>query len=150
MDASRETVDNRPAYTDEHVLAYPGDYIAGIDLYNAGEFHAAHDAWEARWVDDCGPREKLFLQAMIQSAVVFHHLEIGRPGAARRMYQMATEKFSRLNTSRFMSLDLVDYQAQLGRSIAWLLTGEDPREITPPAKIEPPVIKLLPGVMDYD
>ena len=33
------------AYLDVHVAAYPIEYIAGIDLYNAGEFHAAHDAW---------------------------------------------------------------------------------------------------------
>ncbi len=149
MNAQQEITAERPAYTDEHVLAYPGDYIAGIDLYNAGEFHAAHDAWEARWVDDCGPREKLFLQAMIQSAVIFHHLEIGRPGAARRMYQMATEKFARLGVTRFMSLDLVDYQAQLERALRWLLTAADPREVVRP-EFEPPVIRLLPGVMEYD
>src|SRR5918999_915421 len=102
-----------PAYTEAHAAAYPVEYLAGIDLYNAGEFHAAHDAWEERWVDMAGPREKLFLQALIQSAVVFHHLEIGRPGAARRMYQLALEKFERLGAARFMSLDLEDYRAQL-------------------------------------
>lgn len=149
MNASHEIAEQQPAYTDEHVLAYPGDYIAGIDLYNAGEFHAAHDAWEARWVDDCGPQEKLFLQAMIQSAVAFHHLEIGRPGAARRMYQMCKEKFARLGTTCFMSLDLVDYQAQLDRSLSWLETAADPRELTPP-EVAPPIIKLSPGVTEYD
>jgi Domain of unknown function (DUF309) len=138
-----------PAYTEAHVLAYPVEYIAGIDLYNAGEFHAAHDAWEDRWRDDAGPREKLFLQALIQSAVAFHHLEIGRPGAARRMYQMAKEKFARLGVLQFMSLDLVDYQAQLDRSLAWLLTVSDPRELLPP-QVEPPVIRLLAEIMDYD
>ena len=137
------------AYTAEHAAAYPDDYLAGIDLYNAGEFHAAHDAWEARWVDEAGPREKLFLQAMIQSAVAFHHLEIGRRGAARRMYLMAKEKFARLETSRFMSLDLVDYQAQLDRALAWLTSGPDPRELTQP-EMEFPSIKLLPDVMEYD
>jgi len=81
------------AYSDAHIVAYPIEYIAGIDLYNAGEFHAAHDACEERWMGEVGPKEKLFLQAMIQSAVAFHHLQIGRPGAARRMYQMAKEKF---------------------------------------------------------
>ncbi|PYS32158.1 MAG: hypothetical protein DMF75_12785 [Acidobacteria bacterium] len=35
-------------YTNEHLVAYPVEYIAGIDLYNAGEYHAAHDAWEER------------------------------------------------------------------------------------------------------
>jgi Domain of unknown function (DUF309) len=149
MSTMQESADERPPYGDEHVAAYPEDYIAGIDLYNAGEFHAAHDAWESRWMDDVGPSEKLFLQAMIQSAVAFHHLEIGRPGAARRMYQMAKEKFARLNTDRFMSLDLQDYQAQLDRSLSWLLDAPDPRVLLPP-EVAPPVIRLLPGVMEYD
>src|SRR5581483_7847454 len=130
-----------PYYTEEHLLKYPIEYIAGIDLYNAGEFHAAHDAWEERWMGPVAPYEKLFLQAMIQSAVAFHHLQIGRPGAARRMYLMSKEKYEKLNQTIFMSLDLNDYQAQLDRALAWLLTVPDPREIEQP-KIEPPVICL--------
>src|SRR5918911_3549602 len=139
----------RPAYTDEHLIAYPLEYFVGIDLYNAREFHAAHDAWEERWLGECGPREKLFLQAMIQSAVAFHHLEIGRPGAARRMYQMAKEKFARLGVPSFMSLDLEDYQSQLDRALSWLLTVPDPRELEQP-DMTLPVIRLMPEVMEYD
>src|SRR5438270_2613676 len=89
------------AYQPAHLFAYPVEYIAGIDLYNAGEFHAAHDAWEERWLGAVGPAEKLFLQAMIQSAVAFHHLQIGRPGAARQMYTRAKEKFDRLGKDVF-------------------------------------------------
>ncbi|MDT5263192.1 MAG: uncharacterized protein QOC61_2196 [Acidobacteriota bacterium] len=137
-------------YTEEHAARYPGEYLAGIDLYNAGEFHAAHDAWEDRWRDDCGPREKLFLQALIQSAVIFHHIEIGRRGAARRMYGMALEKFARLGLARFMSLDIEEYLAQLERSLSWLAAAEDPRDAVPPHVLAPPRIVLLPGVMDYD
>jgi hypothetical protein len=48
-----------------------------------------------------------------------------------------------------MSLDLADYQAQLERALSWLLTAADPREVTPP-QFEPPVIRLLPEVMEYD
>jgi hypothetical protein len=139
----------RPAYTEEHLVAYPLEYFVGIDLYNAHEFHAAHDAWEERWIGEAAPREKLFLQAMIQSAVAFHHLEIGRPGAARRMYQMSKEKFARLGTKVFMSLDLEDYQAQLDRALSWLETVPDPRELVQP-EIDPPVIRLVPGVMEYE
>jgi predicted metal-dependent hydrolase len=137
------------AYNDEHLVAYPIEYIAGIDLYNAGEFHAAHDAWEERWMGPVAPDERLFLQAMIQSAVAFHHLQIGRPGAARRMYLMAKEKFARLDRQVFMSLDLEDYQAQLDRALSWLLSVPDPRELEPP-KVEPPVIRLLPGVTAFE
>lgn len=149
VEREEAAADERAAYTEAHAAAYPVEYMAGIDLYNAREFHAAHDAWEERWVDRAGPREKLFLQAMIQSAVVFHHLEIGRPGAARRMYQLATEKFERLGAERFMSLDLTDYRRQLERSLSWLLEAEDPREAVAP-EFEPPVIRLLPEVMEFD
>ena len=138
------------AYAEEHARAYPPEYLAGIDLYNAGEFHAAHDAWEERWRDDCGPREKLFLQALTQSAVVFHHLEIGRRGAARRMYGMALEKFARLGAARFMSLDVDDYLARLAHALSWLAAAEDPRDATPPANFAPPRIRLLPGADGYD
>lgn len=142
-------VHKQPSYTDAHIAAYPVEYIAGIDLYNAGEFHAAHDAWEERWMGEAGAQEKLFLQAMIQSAVAFHHLEIGRPGAARQMYQRAKEKFARLGTNVFMSLDLEDYQAQLDTALSWLLTVPDPRELTQP-NLPPPRITLLRELSDYD
>ncbi|HEY5883856.1 MAG TPA: DUF309 domain-containing protein [Pyrinomonadaceae bacterium] len=137
------------AYTDAHIAAYPVEYIAGIDLYNAGEFHAAHDAWEERWMGEVAAQEKLFLQAMIQSAVAFHHLEIGRPGAARQMYQRAKEKFARLGSDVFMSLDLVNYQAQLDAALSWLLTAADPRELVAP-DFEAPKIRLLPELNEYE
>ncbi len=138
-----------PGYTDAHVVAYPVEYIAGIDLYNSGEFHAAHDAWEERWMGEVGPQEKLFLQAMIQSAVAFHHLDIGRPGAARQMYTRAKEKFARLNRRVFMSLDLEVYQAQLDTALSWLLTAADPRTLPMP-EIIPPRIRLLPAIDEFD
>ena len=134
-----------PSYTEPHILAYPVEYLAGIDLYNAGEFHAAHDAWEERWMGPVAPDEKLFLQAMIQSAVAFHHLQIGRPGAARQMYLAAKEKFGRLGCKVFMSLDLEDYQAQLDRALSWLTSVPDPRTIEQPP-IDPPVIRLIAAV----
>jgi hypothetical protein len=82
---------------------------------------------------------------MIQSAVAFHHLQIGRPGAARRMYLMAKEKFARLGQPVFMSLDLAEYQAQLDGALSWLLSVPDPREIEQP-ELRPPTISLRPEV----
>jgi hypothetical protein len=145
-----EVIDDRePPYTAAHLLKYPAEYFAGIDLFNAGEFHAAHDAWEDRWRGPVGPGEKLFLQAMIQSAVAFHHLEIGKPGAARRMHQIAREKFARLGTDCFMSLDLNDFQRQLATALSWLESGPDPREIVQP-EIKFPKIHLISETMDFD
>jgi len=138
-----------PFYTDAHIVAYPVVYIAGIDLYNAGEFHAAHDVWEERWMGEVGPQEKLFLQAMIQSAVAFHHLDIGRPGASRQMYQRAKEKFGRLGKRVFMSLDLEEYQSQLDTALSWLMSVADPRE-HPMPQIRHPKIRLLAEVNEFD
>lgn len=149
MELSQASSQQIVAYAESHLLAYPVEYIAGIDLYNAGEFHAAHDAWEERWMGEVGPDEKLFLQAMIQSAVAFHHLQISRPGAARQMYIRAKEKFERLGKHVFMSLDVDDYIGQLDRALSWLLSVADPRELTPPEVI-PPTITLLPDVGEFD
>ena len=136
-------------YTDAHIAAYPVEYIAGIDLYNAGEFHAAHDVWEERWMGEVGPDEKLFLQAMIQSAVAFHHLDIGRPGASRQMYQRAKEKFARLGKKVFMSLDLEEYQCQLDTALSWLLSVSDPRDFPIP-EIRHPKIRLRSDIDEFD
>jgi hypothetical protein len=46
---------------------------AGVAIYNAGGYHAAHDAWEERWLDlESGPDEQ-FLHGLIQfTAAVYH------------------------------------------------------------------------------
>src|SRR5438105_15574941 len=75
-----------PLYTEEHIVAYPVEYIAGIDLYNAGEVPAAHDAWEERWMGPVAADEQLSRQPVNQSAVPCHHSPIGRPGPAPLLY----------------------------------------------------------------
>ena len=50
-------IEVEPPYDEAHLAAYPVEYMAGIDLYNAGEFHAAHDAWEERWMGEVGADE---------------------------------------------------------------------------------------------
>ncbi|MFB6281272.1 MAG: DUF309 domain-containing protein [Haloferacaceae archaeon] len=57
---------------------------AGIAVYNAGHRHAAHDAWEDRWLalPDGSPDER-FLHGLIQFTAAVHHAEGHNwPGAA--------------------------------------------------------------------
>jgi hypothetical protein len=51
------------------------DYLrAGIAVYNAGEHHAAHDAWEDHWLDlDSGTDDERFLHGLIQFTAAVHH-----------------------------------------------------------------------------
>jgi len=47
---------------------------AGVAVYNAGEHHAAHDAWEDRWLDlASGTDDERFLHGLIQFTAAVHH-----------------------------------------------------------------------------
>jgi Domain of unknown function (DUF309) len=51
-----------------------GALAEGLRLYHAGEFFAAHEAWEGVWLRAQEP-EKKFLQGLIQVTAAFHHLQ---------------------------------------------------------------------------
>lgn len=47
---------------------------AGIAVYNVGQYHAAHDAWEERWLDlQDGTEDERFLHGLIQFTAAVHH-----------------------------------------------------------------------------
>ncbi|WP_248516999.1 DUF309 domain-containing protein [Salinarchaeum laminariae] len=47
---------------------------AGLAVYNAGEYHAAHDAWEAHWLDlETGTADERLLHGLIQYTAAVHH-----------------------------------------------------------------------------
>jgi hypothetical protein len=56
---------------------------AGVAVYNAGEHHAAHDAWEAEWLDlPDGSEDERLLHGLIQyTAAVYHARRLNWSGA---------------------------------------------------------------------
>ena len=47
---------------------------AGAAVYNAGEYHAAHDAWEEHWLDlERGSDDERLLHGLIQFTAALHH-----------------------------------------------------------------------------
>jgi len=47
---------------------------AGVAIYNEGRYHAAHDAWEDRWLDlETDTADERFLHGLIQFTAVVHH-----------------------------------------------------------------------------
>jgi predicted metal-dependent hydrolase len=62
-----------------------GALAEGLACYRRGEFFAAHEHWEAVWLQAEEP-EKSFLQALIQMSSACHHRERGNlKGAASLM-----------------------------------------------------------------
>jgi uncharacterized protein len=58
-------------------------WTRGIDAFNAGEFFAAHEIWEALWLESVGP-EKQLLQGLVQVAAGYAKVESGmRSGALK-------------------------------------------------------------------
>lgn len=45
----------------------------GIAVYNAGRYHAAHDAWEDRWLDLPEGDDERLLHGLIQYTAALHH-----------------------------------------------------------------------------
>jgi hypothetical protein len=51
---------------------------AGVAVYNAEEYHAAHDAWEEFWLDlPAGTDDEQFLHGLIQFTAAVHHAQGG-------------------------------------------------------------------------
>ena len=47
---------------------------AGVAIYNAGDYHEAHDAWEDHWLDlASGTDDERFLHGLIQFTAAVHH-----------------------------------------------------------------------------
>lgn len=60
-------------------------FLAGVELFNRGEFFDAHEVWEDLW-RDCASSERRFFQALIQAAVAAYHYSRGNTTGAARLY----------------------------------------------------------------
>ena len=70
-----------------------GELAEGLRWYDAGEFFAAHEAWESVWLKRREPM-KTFLQGLIQVAAAFHHLEDHNPLGTALLLQAALRRLS--------------------------------------------------------
>ena len=65
----------------------------GVSLFNAEKFWHAHEAWERDWLVASGD-EKIFLQALIQFAAAYHHVQRGTFRGAIRLFDSALSKIA--------------------------------------------------------
>lgn len=67
----------------------------GVALFNAGAFHAAHEAWEEAWLHERGER-RLLLQGLILVAAGWLKRDAGNPHGAGRLFSRASERLGSL------------------------------------------------------
>jgi hypothetical protein len=64
-------------------------FVTGIDLFNMGEYYAAHEDLESLWVRLEEGAERCAAQGLIQLAGAHIHRLKGRPVQSRKLYQSA-------------------------------------------------------------
>ncbi|MBX0295422.1 DUF309 domain-containing protein [Haloarcula nitratireducens] len=104
---------------------------AGIAVYNAGRYHAAHDAWEDYWLDlDSGDDER-FLHGLIQFTAVVHHGGDENWSGARGLAESAGEYLADL-PSEYRGVDLDSVRSFLDRVAAdpEAMEWDDPPRLT--------------------
>jgi hypothetical protein len=86
---------------------------AGIAVYNDGDYHAAHDAWEDRWLDlEDGTDDERFLHGLIQFTAAVHHAHDGNWDGATNLAESAIGYLDGLDDT-YRRVDLASVRAFL-------------------------------------
>ena len=125
-----------------NVTPYDPRYLAGIVLFNRGDFFEAHEVWELIWMESFGP-EKKFYQALIQAAVSLCHFCNGNGRGAIKLYKSSREYMHRY-AEQFMGLDQNVFWQQMDACYVELLAQADPTRAVPIQEELIPTIELNP------
>ncbi|MFD1587859.1 DUF309 domain-containing protein [Halorientalis brevis] len=103
---------------------------AGLAIYNAGDFHAAHDAWEEYWLGlERDTDDEQFLHGLIQFTAAVHHASERNWAGATGLADSAAAYLVDLG-EQYRGVDLTAVRSFLGA------LGDDPEVIErggPPA-----------------
>jgi len=107
----------------------------GLRCYRREEFFAAHEHWEILWRKSHGP-EKSFLQALIQVAGGFHHLQRENLRGAVALLSAARRRLESC-PARFAGLDVEGLRRELDRWLEALAAKHPPALAYPQLCIAP-------------
>lgn len=122
---------------------YDPRYLAGIVLFNRGDFFEAHEVWESLWMDTSSP-EKKFYQGLIQAAVGLCHFCNGNLRGAAKLYRSSRDYMMRYG-SPFLGLDQDKFWKQMEACFGPLASTDPPttgveiqEELIPEIELAPP------------
>ena len=128
-------------------VSYDPRYLAGVLLFNAQDYFAAHEVWEDLWAESHG-LERPFYQGLIQAAVGLCHFGNGNLGGAVKLYHSSKAYMARCG-SPFLGLEVADFWQRMALCFAPLLGPEPPPRSTRPNPELLPVIRLHPEPQDW-
>jgi hypothetical protein len=119
---------------------------AGIAIYNAGGYHAAHDAWEDHWLGlESGTDDERFLHGLIQFTAAVYHARNGNWSGATGLAESAREYLDGLG-EEYRGIVVGDVRAYLAT------LADDPEciERGPPLALTHDGTRLLPTDLEFD
>lgn len=126
---------------------YEPRYLAGIVLFNRGEFFEAHEVWESLWTDTAG-EDKRFYQALIQAAVGLLHFCNGNLAGARKLYRSSRDYMQRYG-SPHRGLDQTVFWERMDRCFAPVLLAGDAKTGVEIEEDAIPTIELSPAPEEW-
>jgi predicted metal-dependent hydrolase len=110
---------------DNSAPEYDPRYLAGILLFNQGDFFEAHEVWEDAWMNSTGELKKYY-QGLIQAAVGVLHFCNGNINGALKLYHSSRDKMRDL-PSPYLGMDLHVFWNDMERCFAELLQHDATR-----------------------
>ena len=124
--------------------AYDPRYLAGIVLFNRGDFFEAHEVWELVWMYTAGP-DKQFYQGLIQAAVALCHYCNGNNRGACKLYQSSRDYMARYD-AHFQGLDQTKFWTDMERCFAPVLAADPDARVEVPEDLIPTIgLEPAPG-----
>jgi hypothetical protein len=124
------------------MAGYDPRYLAGVLLFNAGDFFEAHEVWEDLWSESHGA-EHCFYQGLIQAAVGLCHFHNGNLAGAVKLYRSSRDYMSGCG-SPFLGLDVEAFWRSMEECFRPLLGPAPPDRANRPDPQRLPVIRLDP------
>ena len=128
---------------DSTATPYDPRYLAGIVLFNRGDFFEAHEVWESIWLEEHGP-DRQFYQGLIQAAVGLCHFCNGNVRGAAKLYRSSRDYLARYGAV-YHGMNLARFAEEMQQCFAELTAGAEPPAGTPIREDLIPEIALDPA-----
>ena len=96
-----------------------GELARTSALFDAGEYHAAHEVLDEVW-EQAPVAEQDFFKGLIQACIALHHHQQGNPDGARKLYSGHRRYLGRF-LPEHRGLDVGDFLAQMQAALGPLL-----------------------------
>src|SRR5262245_24394080 len=117
------------------MVSYDPRYLAGVLLFNRGDYFEAHEVWEDLWSEAHG-LERKFYQGLIQAAVGLCHFINGNLAGAVKLYH-SSRAYMEPCGSPFLGVDLTAFWRQMEQCFRPLLQRQPVERVEPDPELLP-------------